>query len=312
LKKQKGSRHELSYISEPCSWWSFILNCHIRRSHLRAVLEQESCLFPASVFDPLSARMAEHLGFELGMLAGSVASWHVLGAPDQVVLTLTELAETAHRICRASDIPLLVDADHGFGNALNVRRTVVELEDAGVSGLTIEDTELPQPYAKPAKGLIDAAEAMGKFQAALDARSDPLLCVFARTTALSNLPLNEALERIALYNTAKVDGLFLVGVQNWEQLRAIRAITSLPLLLGSTPKELKDPRALAQLNVKVALEGHSPFNEALRATFEELRRLRERVAENNTAPIENEKLLKVFTKEADYQQWIKTYLNPPL
>jgi len=255
--------------------------------------------------------MAEHLGFELGMLAGSVASWHVLGAPDQVVLTLTELAETAHRIGRASSLSLLVDADHGFGNALNVRRTIAELEDAGVSGLTIEDTELPQPFAKPAKGLIDAAEAMGKFQAAVDARTDPLLCVFARTTALSNLPMREALERIALYNTAKVDGLFLVGVQNWEQLKAIRSVTSLPLLRGSTPKELKDARQLAQLNVKVALEGHSPFNEALRATFEELQRLRARVSPNMGPPIAKDLLLKTLTQEAEYKQWIKTYLNPP-
>ncbi len=287
------------------------MNCQSKRTRLRAVLNSEACFFPASVFDPLSARMAEQLGFELGMLAGSVASWHVLGAPDHVVLTLSELAETAHRICRASEISLLVDADHGFGNALNVRRTVQELEDAGVSGLTIEDTELPQIFSKPAKGLIDLLEARGKFQAALQARNDPTLCVFARTTALTALPLEQALERIELYATLKVDGLFLVGVQNWEQLKAVRALTSLPLLLGSTPKEMKDPKALSSLNVKVALQGHSPYTAAIQATYEELKRLRESTSTLKAPEIERERLLSTLTKDADYVNWIKTYLHSP-
>ena len=256
--------------------------------------------------------MAEHLGFELGMLAGSVASWHVLGAPDHVVLTLSELAETVHRICRASEISLLVDADHGFGNALNVRRTVQELEDAGASGLTIEDTDLPQTFSRPAKGLIDPLEARGKFQAAIEARNDPTLCVFARTTALVALPLEQALERVKLYASLNVDGLFLVGVQNWEQLKAVRAITNLPLLLGSTPKEMKDPKALSSLNVKVALQGHSPYTAGLQATYEELKRLREMASTSNEPELGREKLLKTLTKDADYQNWIQTYLNSPL
>ena len=254
--------------------------------------------------------MAQHLGFELGMLAGSVASWHVLGAPDHVVLTLSELAETAHRICRASDIPLLVDADHGFGNALNVRRTVEELEDAGVSGLTIEDTALPQVYAQPAKGLIDPMEAMGKFQAALDARTDPALCVFARTTALTSLTLEEALQRIELYATLAVDGLFLVGVQNWAQLKAVRAITNLPLLLGSTPKEMKDTEQLSELNVKVALEGHSSYTAAVLASYDELKKLRERVAEVKDDAPQRDLLMKSLSKDAEYKNWINAYINP--
>ena len=254
--------------------------------------------------------MAQQLGFELGMLAGSVASWHVLGAPDHVVLTLSELAQTAHRICRASDIPLLVDADHGFGNALNVRRTVEELEDAGVSGLTIEDTSLPQAYAQPAKGVIEPMEAMGKFQAALDARADPGLCIFARTTALTSLTLEEALQRIKLYATLDVDGLFLVGVQNWAQLKAVRAVTNLPLLLGSTPQEMKDRDLLSALNVKVALEGHASYTAAVLATYDELKKLRERVAEVHVDAPSRDLLMKSLTKDADYKNWINAYLNP--
>ena len=117
-----------------------------RRSRFRKLMEGNQCLKPASVFDPISARIAEDLGFELGMFAGSVASFTVLGAPDLITLTLREFSEQAYRICRAGNLALLVDADNGYGNALNVRRTVEELETAGVCGMTIEDTELPHPF----------------------------------------------------------------------------------------------------------------------------------------------------------------------
>ena len=95
-----------------------------RRMRFRAVLKGDVCVHPGSVFDPMSARIAEELGFEVGMYAGSTASLTVLGAPDLIVLTLSEFAEQARRICRAvKTLPLLVDADHGYGNALNAMRT---------------------------------------------------------------------------------------------------------------------------------------------------------------------------------------------
>jgi carboxyvinyl-carboxyphosphonate phosphorylmutase len=109
------------------------MNCNARRQKLRAVFAGDTCIHPGSVYDPISARVAEDLGFEAGMFAGSVASLTVLGAPDLIVLTLSEFADQAHRICRAGELPLIVDADHGYGNALNVRRTVEELETAGVA-----------------------------------------------------------------------------------------------------------------------------------------------------------------------------------
>ncbi len=105
-----------------------------------------TCIRPGSVYDATSIRIAEDLGFELGMFGGSVASLAVLGDPDIALITLTELAEQMRRMSRASALPVLVDADHGYGNALNVRRTVQELEAAGAAGLTIEDTLLPQAF----------------------------------------------------------------------------------------------------------------------------------------------------------------------
>ncbi|HET6197953.1 MAG TPA: isocitrate lyase/phosphoenolpyruvate mutase family protein, partial [Acetobacteraceae bacterium] len=95
-----------------------------RRTRFRAVLNGTACVHPGSVYDPISARIAEDLGFELGMFAGSTASLTVLGAPDLIVLTLSEFAQQAYRINRAGGLPLMVDADHGYGNALNVKRTV--------------------------------------------------------------------------------------------------------------------------------------------------------------------------------------------
>src|SRR5919112_798444 len=100
-----------------------------RRERFRALLAGQSCVHPGSVFDPISARIAADLGFETGMFAGSIASFTVLGAPDLIVLTLSEFADQAYRINRAGELPLLVDADHGYGNALNVMRTVEELEN---------------------------------------------------------------------------------------------------------------------------------------------------------------------------------------
>src|SRR5258707_14348056 len=154
-----------------------------RRRRFRALLSGTRCVHPGSVFDPMSARIAEELGFEVGMFAGSVASMTVLGAPDLIVLTLTEFAEQAYRICRAGDLPLLCDADHGYGNALNVMRTVQELETSGVAALTIEDTALPAGFGAADKPrLLSIEEGVGKMRAALAARQDKLLPIVGPPT----------------------------------------------------------------------------------------------------------------------------------
>ena len=143
-----------------------------RRESLRAIIKGDRCIHPASVYDGVSARIAGDLGFEAMMFAGSVASFTVLGAPDLCVLTLTEFAQQAYRINRAGSLPLLVDADHGYGNALSVKRTIEELETAGVSGLTIEDTLLPIAFGGDDKQLISIAEGVGKMKAAVAGRQD--------------------------------------------------------------------------------------------------------------------------------------------
>src|SRR3954471_14377324 len=154
-----------------------------RRDALRAILAGSACIRPGSVYDAISIRIAEDLGFEAGMFGGSVASLAVLGDPDITLITLSELAEQMRRMSRAGSLPVLVDADHGYGNALNVRRTVEELEAAGAAGLTIEDTLLPAAFGEPKAQLISADEGTGKVRAALSARQDPALVIVGRTGA---------------------------------------------------------------------------------------------------------------------------------
>src|SRR3981081_1258437 len=132
-----------------------------RREALRAILKGPSCIRAGSVYDPISIRLAADVGCELGMFGGAVASLAVLGDPDIALITLTELCEQMRRMSRAAALPVLVDADHGYGNALNVRRTVQELEAAGAAGLTIEDTLLPPAFGQAKPELISLEEGVG-------------------------------------------------------------------------------------------------------------------------------------------------------
>src|SRR5260370_34625601 len=203
-----------------------------RRRRFRAILSGTRCVRPASVFDAVSARIAEDLGFEAGMFAGSVASLAVLGAPDLIVLTLTEFAEQACRICRAGGLPLLVDADHGYGNALNVMRTVQELETSGVAALTIEDTALPAGFGTADKArLLSIEEGVGKLRAALAARQDKLLAIVGRTSAVSIAGIDDAAARAKAYAAAGVDALLFVRVQTRGPLEAVAAPGKLPIPL---------------------------------------------------------------------------------
>ena len=147
---------------------------------------------PISVFDAISARVGENLGFEVGIFAQSTASLVVPGASDVVLPTLSEFAEQARRICRATDLPLMVDADHGYGDALIVRRAVEGLETAGVAAPTVEDTSLPQAYGGGTR-LIPIAEEVGKVSAALDARVDATLVVCGRASTSPSMAFGRRL-----------------------------------------------------------------------------------------------------------------------
>ncbi len=227
-----------------------------RRNQFRAILSGNRCIHPASVCDPLSARIAEYLGFEFGILAGSTASLAVLAAPDLILLTATEFAQQAQRICRAMSLPLLVDADHGYGNALNVARTIEDLVTAGVAGATIEDTILPVPFGGNGKpGLISREEGVGKMRAALAARSDQGFAVIGRTSAPAISDIDDTVARLRAYEQAGVDALFIVGLKSLTDLAAISAATTLPLILGTVGGDLAGADLSAH-RVRISLQGH--------------------------------------------------------
>ncbi len=278
-----------------------------RREALRAVLSGASCLHPASVHDPLSTRIAEEIGYELGMFAGSTASLAILGAPDHILITLSEFAEQARRICRAATrLPVLADADHGYGNAMNAARTTEELEASGIAGFSIEDTDLPRPYGAPKPRLLSVEEGVGKVRAALAARMDKATCVFARTGAMSVTGREDCLRRIAAYNRSGADAIFLTGVTTREELDAAAEAATLPLILGTLTEEIRDRDYLASRGVRVALIGHAPSQAAAQAIFAALTALRH----GHAVPGMPEKgAMARWTREAQYSEEMKEYLG---
>ena len=280
-----------------------------RRRRFRAILEGKSCVHPGSVYDPISARIAEDLGFELGMFAGSTASLTVLGAPDLIVLTLSEFAGQAYRINRAGGLPLMVDADHGYGNALNVKRTVEELETAGVAGMSIEDTDLPTPHGTTKPRLTTIAEGVGKMKAALAGRQDPLLAIAGRTSAVQIAGLDDAIARAKAYEMVGVDALFMVGVRTRAELDAISDATKLPLILGGGTPELSDRDYLASRRVRIALQGHQPFAAAVKAVHDTLKALRDGTPPSKLQGVADAELMKRVTRDADYTKWTKEFLG---
>ena len=269
-----------------------------RREMLRSILSGSACIRPGSVYDAISIRTAEDLGFEVGMFGGSVASLAVLGDPDIALITLTELAEQMRRMSRASTLPVLVDADHGYGNALNVRRTVEELETAGAAGLTIEDTLLPQAFGQGATQLISLQEGVGKMKAALDARGDPALVVIGRTGAVSITSLDDAIARAKAYQAAG-DALFFTGIKARAEWEAIAAATTLPIVLGGLPEEMADPDYLVSQRVRIALQGHAPFAAATLAVYETLKALRDGELPKNLKGLASSELTGRVTRDAD-------------
>ncbi len=285
------------------------MNWTPRRERFRALLAGDRCVHPGSVYDPLTARMAEDLGFEVGMFAGSTASLTVLGAPDIILLTLTEFAAQALRINRAAGMPLLVDADHGYGNALNVKRTVEELETAGVAGLSIEDTVLPQPFGADVAQLTSVEEGVGKMRAALEGRQDPNLVIAGRTSAPRVTGTEDALARVTAYEAAGVDAIFVVGVRSREQLEAISAAVSLPIILGGSAREVRGLDYLGGLGVRVALQGHQPIMAAAGAAYSTLKALKDGAQPEDLENVPAGDFMKKYMNDADYRRQISAFLE---
>jgi oxaloacetate decarboxylase len=280
-----------------------------RRDALRSILSGSACVRPGSVYDAISIRIAEDIGFEVGMFGGSVASLAVLGDPDIALITLTEIAEQMRRMSRAAVLPVLVDADHGYGNAMNVRRTVQELEVAGAAGLTIEDTLLPQAYGQAKPQLIPLEEGVGKMKAALDGRGDPSLVIVARTGAASITSLEDTVVRARAYEATGVDALFFTGIKAKSELEAIVAATTLPIVLGGAPEAMNAQDYLGSQRVRIALQGHAPIAAATLAVYETLKALREGLPPKDLKRLASSELTNKVTREADVKARLAQFLG---
>ncbi|GFM82208.1 oxaloacetate decarboxylase [Pseudomonas cichorii] len=277
------------------------------RRNFRALTSSSSCYHTASVFDPMSARIAADLGFEVGILGGSVASLQVLAAPDFALITLSEFVEQATRIGRVAELPFIADADHGYGNALNVMRTITELERAGVAALTIEDTLLPAQFGRKSTDLISTAEGVGKIRAALEARVDPELSIFARTNA-AIIPVQETISRVQQYQSAGADGITIVGVRDFEHLEQISEGVTVPLMLVTYGNPaLHDNKRLAEMGVRICVDGHAAYFASIKATYDCLREQRQILS--STSDMNATELTHTYTQPEDYVEWAKKFMN---
>lgn len=282
----------------------------IARQKLKLQLTKQEIMVCASVFDPLSARMAEDIGFKVGILGGSVASLISLGAPDINLLTLTELSAHAKRVCQASTLPVILDGDNGYGNALNVMQTIEELEYAGASLITIEDTILPCRFEEPALSQINSDEACLKLQAAVNARKDDNLMIFARTHALNESSNHDMLERIKAYAETGIDGICIFGISDKETLEQASNATNLPLMLISygTP-DLGSQEDQIKQGVRIRLNGHKAYEESVKASYMSLQTLFHGEAANKEE-IEAKTLIKQFSNTDEKLAQTKEYIYP--
>jgi methylisocitrate lyase len=207
---------------------------HEKRAAFRARLSSGELLRMPGAFNPLSARLIERKGFEGVYISGAVLSAD-LGLPDIGLTTLTEVAGRSAQIARMTDLPALVDADTGFGEPMNVARTVQTLEDAGVAGLHIEDQVNPKRCGHlDGKQVVDEDTALKRIRAAADARRDPNLLIMARTDIRAVEGLEAATDRAKALVDAGADAIFPEAMADLSEFAAMRAAVDVPILANMT------------------------------------------------------------------------------
>lgn len=198
---------------------------------LRRRIEDEEILIAPGTYDPMMARLIAQAGFEAVEMNGAGVTYTTLAMPDLGLVTMTEMVERARRVADACDLPVICDADTGYGNALNVIRTVREFERAGVAAIRLEDQEIPKRCGHfMGKTLVSVEEMVGKVKAALDTRIDPDFLIIARTDARSVDGFDAALDRVAAYAAAGADMVFVEAPQSAEEFAAIPKAVDVPVL----------------------------------------------------------------------------------
>ena len=252
-------------------------------ARLRALLDSGQTILAPGAFDPLAARLVEEAGFPAVYMTGFGTAAALIGRPDVGLLTMTEMVDNAARIAACVDIPVIADADTGYGNPLNVIRTVGAFEAAGVAGIHLEDQVAPKKCGHlEGKLVIPAAEMAAKIRAAADARAQPDFVIIARTDARAVEGLEQALERARMYREAGADALFIEAVVTEQEAHEVaRAFPDVPLLFnwaegGKTPPIGLD--RLTELGYRIVI---FPISTLLAATAGMRRILRE-IAEAGT------------------------------
>lgn len=227
-----------------------------KRAGFRAALESGVLQLVPGAFNPLSAKLIEEKGFDGVYISGAVIAAD-LGLPDIGLTTLSEVASRAQQISRMTDLPSLVDADTGFGEPMNVARTVQSLEDAGVAGLHIEDQVNPKRCGHlDGKAVVDSATATKRIRAAVDARRDPNLLIMARTDirAIDGLPV--AIDRAKALVDAGADAIFPEAMRDLAEFEAVRAAVDVPILANMTEfgkSDLFSNRQLADVGINLVI-----------------------------------------------------------
>lgn len=227
-----------------------------RRQAFRAGLASGRLQVLPGAFTPLSIRLIEDKGFDGAYISGAVMAAE-LGLPDIGLTTLSEVAHRAHQISRMSDLPTLVDADTGFGEPMNVARTVHELEDAGVAGLHLEDQVNPKRCGHlDGKAVVDLDTAVKRIRAAVDARRDPDLVIMARTDIRGVEGMDAAIDRAKALEAAGADAIFPEAMGTLAEFEQMRKAVSVPILANMTEfgkSELFTHQQLSDVGVNLVI-----------------------------------------------------------
>jgi len=206
-------------------------------TRVQAILDKHGAIVFPGVYDTLSARLAERVGFPLAFISGYSVSATTIGEPDLGLLTQTEIVAQARRVCHSVGIPIIVDADTGYGNPLNVIRTVRELIDAGAAGCFLEDQQWPKKCGHMrGKRVIDREEYLDKIRAAVDTRGEADFFIVARTDALAAAGLDEAIDRVTAARAAGADASFVEAPHSLAELSAIGRRAPAPVVANMIEK----------------------------------------------------------------------------
>jgi carboxyvinyl-carboxyphosphonate phosphorylmutase len=277
----------------------------------RALLKKPTVTLAANIFDPLSARIAEIVGYDLLVLSGSVGKAANLAAPDVVLSTLPDVQDHVRRITRNTDLPIMVDAEDGFGNAVNVWRCVRELEAAGVSAIEIEDNVVPREFGVDDPGLNPVATQVGKLKAALAARTDPTTVIIARTATWGRDREN-AVERIKAYAATGAEAFMLTGVKSKADIEATHdAAPDMPITVLAPPPGIRDDAAFcAANNVKIIMLGNPTYLAAVQSIHDTLKFLK---GGGDAAQLEGKladrELARKVTRTDHFEKWQKEFVK---